>query len=198
MASANFDLFSNAPDGATPTGFSYSPDFIGPDEEADLSAKIRRLDFAPYEFRGVQARRRVVSFGLRHGYSGKPVEQAEVIPHFLDKLRAKAAVFAGIAQDEFKQVLVSEYTPGTPIGWHRDRPIYDAVVGISLLSEATFRFRLETERGWIRKFQHLEPRSIYLLRGPARYQWQHSIPAVPALRYSITFRTLREGDAQLA
>jgi alkylated DNA repair dioxygenase AlkB len=195
MSSANFDLFSGAPDGATPTGFSYSPDFIEPDEESALIAKIGRLDFAPYEFRGMQARRRVVSFGSRHGYRSGPVEQAEAIPDFLETVRAKAAVFAGVAQDEFKQVLVSEYTPGTPIGWHRDRPIYGAVVGISLLSEAIFRFRLETERGWIRKFQHLEPRSVYLLSGPARYQWQHSIPAVPALRYSITFRTLQDRDA---
>jgi alkylated DNA repair dioxygenase AlkB len=94
-------------------------------------------------------------------------------------------------------VLVSEYRPGTPIGWHKDREHYDRVVGLSLLSEATFRFRREVEGRWLRRSQLLEARSVYQLTGPARHLWQHSIPAVSALRYSVTFRTMRENPDTL-
>jgi alkylated DNA repair dioxygenase AlkB len=191
MPGANHELFSDAQTSSLPPGFKYSTGFIDSDEESALAREIQGLDFAPYEFRGVQARRRVVSFGLRHGYQAGQVKQAAAIPPFLENLRAMAALFAGLAHDNFKQVLVSEYTPGTPIGWHKDRPLYDVIVGVSLLSAATFRFRLATERGWLRQYQLLEPRSVYLLSGPARDQWQHSLPAVPTLRYSITFRSLR-------
>jgi alkylated DNA repair dioxygenase AlkB len=195
MADANFELFSDAQTSAVPPGFRYSAGFIDSGEESALMTEIRGLDFAPYAFRGVRARRRVVSFGLVAGYQIRQFQQGAAIPPFLQTLRAKAAMFAGVAQDDFKQVLVSEYTPGTPIGWHKDRPLYELIVGVSLLSAAMFRFRLPKERGWLREFQLLEPRSIYLLSGPARDQWQHSIPAVPALRYSITFRSLRKRAA---
>jgi alkylated DNA repair dioxygenase AlkB len=96
-----------------------------------------------------------------------------------------------VAAEDFQQVLVSEYSPGTPIGWHKDREHYDRVVGVSLLSEATLRFRREVDGRWLRQSQHLEPRSVYQLTGAARNLWQHSIPPVPALRYSVTFRTMR-------
>jgi alkylated DNA repair dioxygenase AlkB len=196
MPGTNLELFSDVKISSTPLGFKYSAGVIGPDEESALVSEIKGLNFAPYVFRGVQARRRVVSFGLRHGYQTRQLEQAEAIPAFLKSLRAKAAFFAGIAQDDFKQVLVSEYTPGTPIGWHKDRALYGIIAGVSLLSAATLRFRHATERGWIRQFQLLEPRSLYVLSGPARDQWQHCIPAVAALRYSITFRSLRTADPQ--
>jgi alkylated DNA repair dioxygenase AlkB len=192
MPGANFELFSDTPNPLIPAGFKYSADIIDAQAESALVTEIQALEFAPYEFRGMQARRRVVSYGMRLGYQTRQFEQAAPIPAFLRDLQTKAAAFAGVAQDDFKQVLVSEYTPGTPIGWHKDRPVYDLVVGVSLLSAAMFRFRLPTRQGWIRQFQPLEPRSIYLLSGAARAQWQHSIPAVPALRYSITFRSLRK------
>jgi alkylated DNA repair dioxygenase AlkB len=117
------------------------------------------------------------------------------MPPFLKHLRSKAAAFAGLPVEDLKQVLVSEYTPGTPIGWHKDREHYDRVVGVSLLSAATFRFRRQIDERWMRQSQLLEPRSVYLLTGPARDLWQHSIPAAPALRYSVTFRTMRLGYA---
>jgi alkylated DNA repair dioxygenase AlkB len=191
MPDINFDLFSDVQSSSIPVGFRYSAGFIDVDEESALVADIRNLEFAPYEFRGVKARRRVASFGLRHGYQTRGMEQAAAIPTFLKGLRAKAAAYAGVAPDAFRQVLVSEYTPGTPIGWHKDRALYEGIVGVSLFSAAMFRFRRATDRGWIRHTQLLEPRSIYLLSGAARNQWQHSIPAVPDLRYSITFRSVR-------
>jgi alkylated DNA repair dioxygenase AlkB len=195
MPGANFELFSDPQSSSIPLGFRYGASFISPEEESSLVAEIQSLDFAPYEFRGVQARRRVVAYGIRHGYQTRRLEQAAAIPSFLSDLQKKAALFAGVAQDAFKQVLVSEYSPGTPIGWHKDRPLYESIVGVSLLSAAMFRFRFASEEGWVRQSQLLGPRSIYLLSGPARDQWQHSIPAVPALRYSITFRSLRNAVA---
>jgi alkylated DNA repair dioxygenase AlkB len=195
MPRVNFDLFSDVQASSIPAGFRYSAGFIGSDEESALLTEIQGMAFAPYEFRGVQARRRVVSFGLRHGYQTRQLEQAAAVPSFLNNLQAKAAAFAGVAPDDFRQVLISEYTPGTPIGWHKDRALYEDIVGVSLLSAAMFRFRRATDQGWIRQNQLLEPRSIYLLSGAARNQWQHSIPAVQDLRYSITFRSVRAADA---
>jgi alkylated DNA repair dioxygenase AlkB len=195
MPDINFDLFSDIQMSSTPVGFQYSAGLIDANEESALVTDIQHLEFAPYEFRGVQARRRVVSFGLRHGYQTGSLAQAVAIPPFLKDLQTKAAAFARVTADDFQQVLVSEYTPGTPIGWHKDRALYEGIVGVSLLSAAMLRFRHATARGWIRHTQLLEPRSIYVLSGAARDQWQHSIPAVPELRYSITFRSVRTADA---
>lgn len=192
MSDANLDLFGELHGSATPPGFQYRPDFIDAGEELALVAEIRDLELAPYEFRGVEARRRVISFGYRHDYRTRRLEQAAEIPPFLTRLRSKAAGFAGLPVEDFQQVLVSEYTPGTPIGWHRDREHYDRIVGVSLLSDASLRFRRELNGRWMRLSQLLKPRSIYQLTGPARDQWQHSIPAVPALRYSVTFRTMQQ------
>jgi alkylated DNA repair dioxygenase AlkB len=195
MSDLDFELVPEGTPSSIPSGFKYNAGVIDSAEESALVTKIQGLDFAPYEFRGVEARRRVVSFGLWAGYQTRPLEQAPAIPQFLKSLQAKAALFAGVEQGDFKQVLVSEYKPGTPIGWHKDRALYEVIVGVSLVSAAMFRFRLPTERGWMRESQVLEPRSIYLLSGPARDQWQHSIPAVAAMRYSITFRSLRNKAA---
>ena len=106
-------------------------------------------------------------------------------------MRNAAASFAGLRPEQLPHVLVTEYTPGTPIGWHRDKAVFEDVIGISLLSPCTFRFRRKSGNAWERYKLHLQPRSVYLLRGPARTQWEHSIPAVDSLRYSITFRSLR-------
>lgn len=175
-----------------PPGFEYRADFINPAEELALIAEIQSLDLAPYEFRGVEARRRVIAFGFRHDYRTRRLQQSAQIPPFLERLRSKAAGFVGIPVEDFKQVLVSEYTPGTPIGWHRDREHYDRVIGVSLLADATLRFRRDVKGQWARRSQRLEPRSLYQLTGPSRHLWQHSIPPVAALRYSITFRTMLE------
>ena len=194
MSGGNFELFAeDAPACAAPAGFRYGAQLLGPEVESSLVAGIRGLDFAPYEFRGFAARRRVASFGIGHGYRTRQSADASSMPVFLRPLRKTAAAFAGLAADEFVQVLVTEYTPGTPIGWHRDRPQYGIIVGVSLLSSAILRFRCQVGAGWARHAQLLEPRSLYVLSGPARELWQHSIPAVDALRYSVTFRTLRPG-----
>jgi alkylated DNA repair dioxygenase AlkB len=193
VSSPNLDLFSRtSPALATPPGFEYGAGFIDAAEEQALITEIQALDLAPYEFRGVEARRRVIAFGYQHDYRTRRLQESAQIPPFLDRLRSKVAGFAGVPAENFEQVLVSEYTPGTPIGWHRDREHYDRVVGVSLLSDATLRFRREVEGQWVRQSQRLESRSVYQLTGPARHLWQHSIPPVAALRYSVTFRTMRE------
>jgi alkylated DNA repair dioxygenase AlkB len=109
-------------------------------------------------------------------------------------VRAKASRFAGLEASDLQQVLVTEYRPGATIGWHKDRPVFGDVVGISLLTPCTFRFRRRVGETWERASIVAEPRSVYLLRGPSRGEWQHSIPAVDALRYSLTFRNVLQPD----
>jgi alkylated DNA repair dioxygenase AlkB len=171
-------------------GFDYQPDIIDRAEEAALVAEIATLDFAPYEFRSVEARRRVFAYGYHNDYRTRRLERSPEIPPFLHSLRSKIAAFANRPAEDFEQALVSEYTVGTPIGWHVDRAHYNTIVGVSLLSPATLRLRRREGSRWLRSSQILEPRSAYILSGSVRNDWQHSIPAVDALRYSVTFRTL--------
>ena len=188
--SAQLALFE-APAPAAPEGFAYGPELITPEEEAALAARFETLPFKPYEFRGYLGARRTVAYGWRYGADGKAVEQVQAIPEFLLGVRAKAAAFAGLEPDALAQAVVTDYPPGAPIGWHRDRPAFGQVVGVSLLTSAPLRLRLERPAGgWDRVTQVLAPRSAYRLSGPARHRWQHSIPPLPARRYSITFRTL--------
>jgi alkylated DNA repair dioxygenase AlkB len=184
-------LFAEPP--AMPEGFRYQPAFITPAEEADLLAHIGELEFKPFEFHGYQGLRRVVSFGWRYDFSASKLEAAAEIPPFLQPLRARAAAFAGLAPAAFVHVLLNEYAPGAPIGWHRDRPEFAVVAGVSLGAPAPFRMRRKQGSGWERRALEVEPRSIYVLDGSARQDWEHSIPPAQALRYSITFRSLRPG-----
>ena len=182
-----------APAPAAPDGFAYRPDLITPQEEQALAARFETLPFKPYDFRGYQGARQTVSFGWKYGPDGKTVDRVDPIPDFLREVRAKAAAFAGLDPEALTQALVIQYPPGAPIGWHRDRPAFKEVIGVSLLTPAPLRLRLERPGGgWDRVTQVLEPRSVYLLSGAARHQWQHSIPPLDALRYSITFRTINE------
>jgi alkylated DNA repair dioxygenase AlkB len=112
-------------------------------------------------------------------------------------VRERAAAFAGLTPDCLPHALITEYRPGTSIGWHRDRPHYDDVIGISLSSACTFRLRRKRGAGWERAATRLDRRSVYLLHGPSRTEWEHSIPAVDALRYSITLRSMREGKRRV-
>jgi alkylated DNA repair dioxygenase AlkB len=173
-----------------PEGFEYRANFVSPDEEAALLEHFRALDFKEYEFHSYLGKRRVVSFGLHYASN----DSTEDIPDFLLTLRQKAADFAGLAPSELQQALVTEYAPGAGIGWHRDRPAYRDVIGVSFSSSCRFRFRRKTGSGWQRASVILEPRSVYLLRGPARTEWQHSIPPAERLRYSVTFRSIRGGS----
>jgi alkylated DNA repair dioxygenase AlkB len=133
----------------------------------------------------------VVSFGWRYDFEHRQIEQAEPIPEFLLPLRAQAANFAGLRADDLPHVLVTEYGAGAAIGWHRDKAVFDQVIGVSLLSPCRFRFRKKSSGIWQRMTVIAQPRSVYLLSGPARTEWEHSIPAMERLRYSITFRSLR-------
>jgi alkylated DNA repair dioxygenase AlkB len=142
-------------------------------------------------------KRRVVSFGSRHDYNGGGLRKAAPIPAFLLPLRERAAAFAGLEPDRLAAALITEYRPGTAIGWHRDRPQSGDVIGVSLLSACTFRMRRRNGTLWDRASARLEPRSVHLMHGPSRDVWEHSIPAAGALRYSVTFRELRKENREV-
>jgi DNA oxidative demethylase len=180
-------------DDSGPEGLVYRQDFITRAEERELAARIAELPLKPFEFHGFEGNRRVASFGWRYVFDGSGLQQAEEIPDFLLPLRARAAGLAGIEAGAFQHVLLTEYAPGAGIGWHRDRSVFDEVVGISLLAPARLRFRRKKAGNWERATLLAEPRSAYLLTGQARSEWEHSIPPLDALRYSITFRSLLEG-----
>lgn len=175
-----------------PEGFRYQTEILTSNEEQELIAQIQPLPLKEFEFHGYTGKRRVIYFGWRYDFSESRLRSTEEIPAFLLPLRERAAAFAGLAAKDLPQVLVTEYGPGAAIGWHRDKGVFDEVVGISLLSPCNFRFRRKTGTAWERYSLTIEPRSIYLLRGESRTLWEHSIPGVDTLRYSITFRSLRK------
>jgi len=184
-------LFEAPPD--LPPGMVYRPEFVSAEEERDLTAWLAALPFKPFLFQGFEGRRQVVSFGWQYDFSRSHLLKADDTPDELLPLRARAAGLAGRRPEDLQQVLINKYEPGAPIGWHRDRPVFAEVVGISLLAACPFRMRRRVGQGFERKTVTLEPRSAYLLSGPARSEWEHSIPPAQALRYSITFRNFR-GD----
>jgi alkylated DNA repair dioxygenase AlkB len=186
------DLFGDSQEAALamPQGFRYEEDIITEVEEASLAESLSSLDLKPFEFHGHLGNRRVTSFGLRYDYARRTVEDAQEFPPFLADLRNKVAAFAGRSVSEFQQGGVNQYPPGAGIGWHKDKPQFGAIVGVSLLAPATMRLRRPQGDRWIRRSQELKPRSIYILDGEARTNWEHSVPPVSALRYSLTFRTL--------
>ena len=174
-----------------PQGMAYRPEFIGRAEERELADWLATLPFRAFEFRGYQGRRQVVSYGWQYDFNRSHLLKADDIPPELVEVRARAAALAGHAPEDLQQVLINKYEPGAPIGWHRDRPVFAEVVGISLLAPCVFRLRRRRSDGFDRVNLTLEPRSAYLLAGPARTDWEHSIPPVERLRYSITFRNFR-------
>ena len=172
-------------------GFKYHDEFIDRGHEHRLVERIRELPFREFDFHGYKGKRRVVSFGWQYEYSGAgALRKADAIPPFLHDLQELAASFAGLETNELQHVLVTEYGPGTGIGWHRDKPVFGRVAGVSLLAPCVLRFRKRITKGgkWERVNVFAEPRSAYLLSGAARSEWQHSILRVDSLRYSITFR----------
>lgn len=177
-----------------PEGFRYRPELINTAEEDALLARVRELPFREFEFHGYKGKRRVVSFGWRYDFSARHLLKADDIPEYLHALREAAATFADIEAREFQHAMVTEYSPGAGIGWHRDKAVFGQVVGISLLAPCVLRLRRAIgEKKWERVNVSAEPRSAYFLSGQARSVWEHSIPQVDALRYSITFRNLRAG-----
>jgi alkylated DNA repair dioxygenase AlkB len=176
-----------------PEGFRYRPELISSDDEEVLLARARELPFRDFEFHGYTGKRRVVSFGWHYDFSGRRLQKADDIPDYLLALRSVAAAFADLEPEALQHVLVTEYGPGAGIGWHRDKAVFGEVVGVSLLSPCVFRMRRAvSKKKWERMKFVAEPRSAYLLSGQARTEWEHSIPQMDALRYSITFRNVRE------
>lgn len=175
-----------------PEGLGYRADFLSTDEEASLLAEVDALPYRSVELRGQVARRTVHLFGYTYDFDTRTVRPAEPLPDWLLPLRDRCAEFAAVAADDFVHALVNRYPPGAPIGWHRDAPAFGpTVAGVSLGADCEMRFQ-RTLRGT--RYVHQQPlarRSAYVLSGPARSAWQHSIPGVADLRYSITFRTLR-------
>ena len=179
------------PESDFPEGFRYEPELISRAEEERLIQGIAQLPFAPFEFHGFTGKRRVISFGWRYDFDGGGLKKTDDMPEFLAATRDMAAGFSNLPASALQHVLVTEYAPGAAIGWHKDRSVFGDVIGISLLAACTFRFRRKAGARWERRSFTAEPRSAYLLRGASRTEWEHSIPAVESLRYSITFRTLR-------
>jgi alkylated DNA repair dioxygenase AlkB len=190
MASVQQALFPEVP--RLPEGFRYEEELLSPEEEWALMSTFERLPFREFEFRGFLGKRRTVSFGWRYDFNVRELQLTETIPTFLLGLRQRAAEFAGLSEDRLQHALVTEYSPGAAIGWHKDRSEFADVIGISLGAPCVFRFRRKQGTRWERASKELAPRSAYLLRGSARWDWQHSIPPVDTLRYSITFRSLNE------
>lgn len=177
-----------------PPGMRYQRDFLSVAEEQALIEFAASLPLKEMNYKGYTARRRVVSYGGRYDFSANRLESAAPLPAQLEPLRAKVAAWLGVAPQAFTQVLVAEYREGTPLGWHRDVPDFEDVAGVSLLGAGAMRFRPyppdQPKRTDVLNIE-LEPRSIYLLHGPARWAWQHSVAAARTLRYSITLRTSR-------
>jgi alkylated DNA repair dioxygenase AlkB len=188
------DLFGEPPI----AGLEYRPDFIGEAEERQLIDHLLVADLSPFRFQGWTGKRLTRTFGWRYDFDDRSFAPSEPIPEWLQPLRSQAAVFAGAAPDEFVHVLLVRYDPGAGIGWHRDRPVFETVVGVSLGSPAVLRFRRRREGGFDRLNLEVQPRSAYLLSRAARHEWEHSIAPGESLRFSITFRTLSEKGRRAA
>jgi DNA oxidative demethylase len=188
--SRTLPLFDDPPVTA-PEGLAYHPAVIDEAAERILLTHVRALEFGDVVMRGVTARRRVVQFGWRYSFDARALSEGPAIPGYLRQLQGIAGALADVEPDDLSEVLVTEYPVGATIGWHRDAPPFGIVVGMSLLSACRFRFRRTMNDRMERADLELAPRSAYVLSGAARTEWQHSIPPTTALRYSITFRTLR-------
>ena len=174
------------------TGLRYEEAVISNAEESVLLARLDALDLAPFHFHGWLGNRRTQSFGWRYDFEDSSFAPAEPIPDWVQPLRERAAVFAALQPGDFVHVLFARYDSGAGIGWHRDRDVFEKVVGISLGTPATLRFRRRTPSGFERASLEVEPRSAYLLSGESRWDWEHRIMPGEQLRFSITFRSLSD------
>jgi DNA oxidative demethylase len=186
MLAAQSDLFNRS----GVTGLTRVEAIVTPGEERALIASIDAAELSPFRFHGWFGKRLTASYGWRYDFDTGRFGPADPIPDWLLSLRGKAASFARLAPDQLAQVLVIRYDPGAGIGWHRDRPIFEHVIGVSLGAPATMRFRRRRPSGFDRTSAWLAPRSIYHLAGEARHEWEHSIAAMAVTRWSITFRSL--------
>jgi len=175
-----------------PPGLIFLPEFLSISEENDLLAFLRTIKFRTLQMHGVTAKRRIKQFGWHYAFESHELTPADPVPAEFAGIRARAAALAGIDPSAWSEVLVTEYSPGAGIGWHRDAPVFGIVAGVSLQGACRMRFQSGTGIDRITRAIELPPRSIYLLTGDARNKWQHTIPPTRELRYSITFRTLRK------
>ena len=188
-------LFAGLPDDAVPglpAGWDYRTDFVSMQEEAELLKAIAALPLEEARYRGYVARRRVAHFGTDYDFGANRLLPAPPLPEAFRPLRDRAAAWIGERPEALGSALIAEYRPGVPLGWHRDVPDFETVVGVSLGSTARMRFRryppVQPKKADVLSLE-LAPRSAYLLRAEARWGWQHSIAPTPGLRWSITFRT---------
>jgi alkylated DNA repair dioxygenase AlkB len=179
-------------------GLDYRDDFIGEEEESELIARFGALDLAPFRFHGWLGNRKTMSFGWRYDFDDASFTRTEPIPDWLQPLLRKAEAFAGVRSGDFVHALLARYDPGAGIGWHRDRDVFEKVVGISLNSRATLRFRQRAATGFKRASLEVAPRSAYLLSGLSRWEWEHRIVPGDQLRFSVTFRTLSDKGRRIA
>src|SRR6476661_9166514 len=179
-------------------GLKYDEAVIGAVEERALIDRLSALELAPFRFHGWLGNRKTQSFGWRYDFDDASFAPAAPIPDWLDPAREMAAAFAGFRPSDFIHVLLARYDPGAGIGWHRDRDVFENVVGISLGSPATLRFRQRLPAGFKRASLEVQPRSAYFLSGEARHEWEHSIAPGDQLRFSITFRSLSEKGRRIA
>jgi alkylated DNA repair dioxygenase AlkB len=177
----------------TPAGLRYESQFISEREEIDLIKRVRELPLMPFQFGAFEGKRRVASFGWRYDYSEQKLQSADPLPNWITPVIAKVETFAGLHPHSVRQVLCTEYQVGVGIGWHRDKRHFDQIFGLSLASACRFRFRRKVGELWDRFTLNAEPRSLYLMSDEARHVWEHSVPPVEAVRYSITFRTMTTG-----
>lgn len=194
------DLFTG-PDLAVPiAGLHYEPEFLAADEEVRLLEVIKSLPLHAAKYKEYTARRMVVSFGGSYDFSGNKLLSGQPLDERLYPLRARVAAWIKVPPEQLSQVLVAQYDPGTPLGWHRDVPDFEAIVGVSLGNPALLRFRpyppTPEKKRHILQLE-VAPRSIYKMEGEARWEWQHSVPPVAAPRWSITFRTSRNKHSKL-
>jgi alkylated DNA repair dioxygenase AlkB len=177
---------------ALPPGWVYRTDFIDAAEEAALLARIAATPLHAALYKGYTAKRRIANFGTAYDYDDNRLLPGPPLPDWLLPLRARCATWLGVEPEQLSSGLLAEYAPGTPLGWHRDVPDFEAVVGVSLASAARMRFRryppVRPKKADVVALE-LAPRSAYQLRGTARWGWQHSVAPTPELRFSITFRT---------
>ena len=188
LAFPTLDLF----DAPLIPGLRFVSDFLTSDEEQALIAEIDRQELSPFRFQQWTGKRLTKSFGWNYDFQTGVVSTAEPLASWLHDVRERAAALADLAADKLVQALLIRYDPGAGIGWHRDRPVYEHVIGISLGAPATMRFRKKLIEKWQRVSVPLEPRGIYHLSGEVRHQWEHSIAEMDQPRYSITFRSFSE------
>lgn len=183
------DLFASA---ALPSGLEYRPEFLSAAEERELLDSIAALALRAAPYKQYTSRRRIASFGGAYDFTRQRLEPAPELPMFLLPLRSRVAAELGVASEQLAQALVTEYAPGTPLGWHRDTPEFENVAGVSLAGWCEMRWRrYPPQAGGPVLRLAVAPRSLYLIRDEARWGWQHSVAPTRELRYSITFRTLR-------